>query len=356
MGNLCECRGKAGGRCSDVQPDKDKPLQQVTEDDLDSNEEDDDVVDELPMPSATVQAKNRQSVSAEAYGEWNKKTNFVPPVYEKTPEAKQRIQKIVDNSFLFSSLDYEDIDVVLGAFKEVSVKKGETLIQQGADGDKLYLIESGEAEVFKEITNETTQQKQTLKVNTMKEGDTVGELALMYNAPRAATVIAATDLKLWSLDRETFSHIVRDAAAKNREMYEDSLKEVELLKDVDPYERSKVADALKTQLFQAGDEIIREGQEGDTFYLLLDGEAEAIKGGKVVMEYKRGGYFGELALLKNQPRAATVKAKTNCKVAYMDRRSFKRLLGPLEALLMRNMDHYRAVMKQLGLDTQYLDK
>lgn len=132
--------------------------------------------------------------------------------------------------------------------------------------------------------------------------------------------------------------------------------QVELLKDVDPYERSKVADALKTQTYQAGDDIIKEGQEGDTFYLLLDGEAEAIKNGKVVMEYKRGGYFGELALLKNQPRAATVRAKTNCKVAYMDRKSFKRLLGPLEALLMRNMDHYRQVMKQLGLDTQYLDK
>lgn len=124
------------------------------------------------------------------------------------------------------SLDVEDIDVVLGAFEEVSVNKGETLIQQGADGDKLYLIESGEAEVFKEVTNETTHQKETIKVNTMKAGDTVGELALMYNAPRAATVIAATDLKLWSLDRETFTHIVRDAAAKKREMYEESLKEV----------------------------------------------------------------------------------------------------------------------------------
>lgn len=132
--------------------------------------------------------------------------------------------------------------------------------------------------------------------------------------------------------------------------------QVDLLKDVDPYERSKVADALKSQTFVKGDVIIREGDQGDTFYLLLDGEAEAIKNGKVVMDYGRGSYFGELALLKNQPRAATVKAKTNCKVAYMDRKSFKRLLGPLEALLMRNMDHYRKVMKQLGLDTQYLDK
>lgn len=355
MGNVCECRGKPASRCPS-EADNDKPVHQVTEDDLDSNDSDDDVMEDIPVPSAKVQSKYRQSVSAEVYGEWNKKKDFVAPVHKKTPQQKQRIQAILDNSFLFSSLDVEDIDVVLGAFKEVLIKKGETLIEQGADGDKLYLIEKGEANVFKDVTDEKRKETERVKVNVMKEGDTVGELALMYNAPRAATVVAATDLKLWSLDRETFSHIVRDAAAKKREMYEESLKEVELLKDVDPYERSKVADALKTQTYEKGDEIITEGQEGDTFYLLLDGEAEAFKGGKVVMQYKRGSYFGELALLKNQPRAATVKAKTNCKVAFMDRKSFKRLLGPLEHLLMRNMNHYRQVMKQLGLDTNYLDK
>lgn len=116
--------------------------------------------------------------------------------------------------------------MVLSAFESVSVKKGERLIEQGADGDRLYLIEEGEAEVFKTTFDEKTQKDVTQKVNVMKKGDTVGELALMYNAPRAATVIAATDLKLWSLDRETFGHIVRDAAAKKREMYEESLKEV----------------------------------------------------------------------------------------------------------------------------------
>ncbi|KAL8433151.1 hypothetical protein ACSSS7_004091 [Eimeria intestinalis] len=355
------------------------------QDDLDSNESDGDVVDDLPMPSAKAQAKNRQSVSAEVYGEWNKKKDFVPPVHEKTPEQKKRIQEILENSFLFSSLDVEDEEVVLKAFEEKTVMKGERLIEQGADGDRLYLIEEGEAAVYKETLNEETGQRESRQVNTMKPGDTVGELALMYNAPRAATVVAASDLKLWSLDRETFTRIVRDAAAKKRELYEESLKEVfiaaaaaaaeeesssccslllllllrakyvALLKDVDPYERSKVADALKRQDYEAGDEIIREGQEGDTFYLLLDGEAEALKNGKVVMRYTRGGYFGELALLKNQPRAATVVAKTHCKLAYLERKSFKRLLGPLEALLMRNMDHYRQVMKQLGLDTRYLD-
>lgn len=91
------------------------------------------------------------------------------------------------------------------------------------------------------------------------------------------------------------------------------------------------------------------------FPRLSQGSAEALKSGKAVYRYSKGGHFGELALLRSQPRAATVKATSACRVAYMDRRSFKRLLGPLEGVLMRNQDHYRKVMQDLGLDTAYLD-
>ena len=59
-----------------------------------------------------------------------------------------------------------------------------------------------------------------------------------------------------------------------------------------------------------------------------------------VMAYKEGDYFGERALLKNEPRAANVIAKTDCCLVSMDRHSVKRLLGPLEALLRRNFDLY----------------
>jgi len=61
------------------------------------------------------------------------------------------------------------------------------------------------------------------------------------------------------------------------------------------------------------------------------------------MQYKGGDYFGERALLKNEPRAASVIAKTDCNVVSMDRHSFKRLMGPLEEILKRNMDSYEAV-------------
>ena len=82
--------------------------------------------------------------------------------------------------------------------------------------------------------------------------------------------------------------------------------------------------------------------------MILSGEAVATKNidGKVqeVMNYKEGDYFGELALLKNEPRAANVIAKTKMKVVSLNRESFMRLLGPLEVILKRNLTSYMNYM------------
>lgn len=134
------------------------------------------------------------------------------------------------------------------------------------------------------------------------------------------------------MDRVTFRKILMTNASEKRKMYEGFLEDVKLLSGLKPYERSKVADALETVRFSAGQNIITEGEPGTNFYMLESGEAEAYKEGvdRPVKYYKRGDYFGELALLNDKPRAASVIAKTDCKVSKLGRDGFKRLLGPVE--------------------------
>merc|ERR1719217_1308949 len=93
---------------------------------------------------------------------------------------------------------------------------------------------------------------------------------------------------------------------------------------MDDYMRSQLTDAFKEESYEDGQVIMTEGEEGNTFYILADGAATAVKGDST-MEYAAGDFFGELALLKDQPRAATVTSK-GCKVLTLDRKSFNRLL------------------------------
>ncbi|KAF4665971.1 hypothetical protein FOL47_004341 [Perkinsus chesapeaki] len=273
--------------------------------DVESDEEDDDEVDELPeaflMPE-NQKGKNRQSVSAEAYGAWNVKQAFTPPVVDKTEEQKARIREVLGKSFMFANVEEKEMAVVVDAMEEVKLDAGVRVIKQGDDGDFLFVIEEGTLDCIKEINGEEKV------VKTCESGDVFGELSLLYNCPRAAHVQSKDACVLWKLDRETFNHIVKDAAAKKRERYESFLHKVPLLAAIGAYEHSQIADALKPQSVGAGEVIMSQGEPGDTFYILEEGEAYAEKDGAKVMDYASGSYFGELALIKNEPRAATVKA------------------------------------------------
>ena len=135
------------------------------------------------------------------------------------------------------------------------------------------MVEDGQLDCYKKFSAD--EQPKYLK--TYEPGEAFGELALLYNAPRAATITAKTDALLWELDRNTFNHIVKDAAQKKRDKYEDFLATVPILASMDNYERSKIADAIKEHDFAKGDKVIQEGEDGSVFYLIISGEAYATK-------------------------------------------------------------------------------
>lgn len=183
-------------------------------------------------------------------------------------------------------------------------------------------------------------------IKVYQPGEAFGELALLYNAPRAATIKANSDSILFALDRECFNNVVKDAAVKKRERYESLLSRVELLESMDPYERSKIADSLKPLKFKANEYVVKEGERGDSFYFVESGTAYATKvltqgqPPEKVMEYSVGDYFGEISLLRDTPRAASIISEEELCVVSLDRRSFMRLLGPLDDILKRNFGKY----------------
>lgn len=116
-----------------------------------------------------------------------------------------------------------------------------------------------------------------------------------------------------------------------------------------------MADALEPIEFQDDDTIVEQGDAGDSFYILVEGEAIVTKATEEsnnrsvpVKKLKVGDYFGEVALINDSPRAATVTAVGPVKCVTLDTKAFIRLLGPILDILKRNMDEYK---KYEHLDT-----
>ena len=311
-----------------------------------SEDDEDPKLNDLAKNAEKAKKKGqRGGVSAEAYGKFNKKEDFVARVIPKTDKQIERIKTSVIHSFLFSNLDTKDLEIVIGAMDEKRFKSGEDVITQGDSGDCLYFVESGNLECYKQFSKGT----EPVLVKKYQPGDSFGELALLYNAPRAATIRAVSDEVItWVLDRETFNNIVKDAAQKKREKYENFLKKVEILSTIDSYEIMQISDAIKSSTFKKDEYIIKEGEVGDVFYILEEGECVATKTlehGKPpvpIKDYTVGDYFGERALIKGEPRYANIIVKSEtAKVISLDRTSFKRLLGPIEELLKRNIEKYK---------------
>jgi len=198
--------------------------------------------------------KPRVGVSAEVYGKLNKREDFIPQFIKKTEDQIERIKTKILTSFLFRNLDSEDLDIIIGAMEEKVFSPNEYVIKQNENGDCLYIVETGELKCIKLFAGNS---KPTFLKN-YQSGDSFGELALLYNTPRAASIISNTESILWSLDRQTFNYIIKDSARKKREKYETFLKSVEILSTVDDYELCQICDALKIYQYKASDYVIKE--------------------------------------------------------------------------------------------------
>lgn len=251
----------------------------------------------------------------------------------------QRIQVSIGNNLLFRNLEQDQYRDVLLAMKEVKVDSGVTVIEQGAQGDYFYVVEQGTLDVY--VGGAREEGGLGDKKVSYGPGSSFGELALLYAQPRAATVLSTSPCTLWALDRVTFRSILMETNSRRRALYEKFLMDVPLFERLEPSERAKISDSLELREYSSGESVITQGERGTEFFIIVEGNAEVrkAKDGRedVVGKLSRGDYFGELALLNNAPRAATVAAVgEKLRVVTMSERAFTRLLGPLAGILERH--------------------
>lgn len=298
--------------------------------------------EDTPAPKAK-QFQRRKSVASERYDPEADDEPVTKVVHPKTDEQRKRLTEAVKPILLFRALDPEQMQEVVDAMFERKVEIGENVITEGADGDNFYVIDNGNYDIF--VGGK--------KYGVYKDSGSFGELALMYNQPRAATITATSPGTLWAMDRAVFRRIVLRNAYNKRKMYETLLENVPMLKFLDPYERMNVADALVTKYYKDGDVIIKQGASADCMYFVEDGNVRITahstenEPDKEITVVNKGGFFGELALVTHKPRAASAFAVGNTKCAVLDIAAFERLMGPCMDIMKRNINHYEEQLVQI---------
>ncbi|CAG9764139.1 unnamed protein product [Ceutorhynchus assimilis] len=259
----------------------------------------------------------RKSVFAETYDpEEDDDDDGTRTIFPKSDQQRQCLSEAVKNILLFRALEKEQMNEVLDAMFERKVVKDELVINQGDDGDNFYVIQSG---VFHALVRSDPSQE-PMHIHTYDNRGSFGELALLYNMPRAATILAITEGSLWAMDRQTFRRILLKSAFKKRKMYESLIESVPMLKTLQAYERMNLADALVPRTFGKQERIIKQGDAADGMYFVEQGEVviSVLDDSGKEIEINRigkGGYFGELALVTHRPRAASVFAAGDVKLA-----------------------------------------
>ncbi|XP_032054981.1 cAMP-dependent protein kinase type II-beta regulatory subunit isoform X1 [Aythya fuligula] len=300
-----------------------------------------------PVTSPVINRFTRRaSVCAEAYDpdeeEDDAESRIIHP---KTDDQRNRLQEACKDILLFKNLDPEQMSQVLDAMFEKLVEGGEHVIDQGDDGDNFYVIDRGTYDIYVKCDGVGRC------VGTYDNRGSFGELALMYNTPRAATIIATSPGAIWGLDRVTFRRIIVKNNAKKRRMYENFIESLPFLKSLEVSERLKVVDVIGTKVYKDGEQIIAQGDMADSFFIVESGEVRIImtrkgkpdveeNGAVEIARCSRGQYFGELALVTNKPRAASAFALGTVKCLVMDVQAFERLLGPCMEILKRNIANY----------------
>uniref|UniRef100_A0A673WTS0 cGMP-dependent protein kinase n=1 Tax=Salmo trutta TaxID=8032 RepID=A0A673WTS0_SALTR len=262
------------------------------------------------------QRTKRQAISAEPTAlDPAQLTHVTLTNYSKSEESRELIHRaLLENEFM-KHLEQGQIQTIVDCMHPTRLARGCCVIQEGDDGSLVYVLEEGKVEV--------TKGEQ--KLCTIDPGKVFGELAILYNCTRTATVTALTDIKLWAIDRQGFQTIMMRTGLIKHSQYMEFLRSVPSFQSLPEDVLSKVADVLEETHYSEGDYIIRQGATGDTFFIISEGQVKVTqqKSSNEEPEFlttlSRGDWFGEQALKGEDVRTASVTAVGGVTCLVVDR-------------------------------------
>jgi CRP-like cAMP-binding protein/Zn-dependent protease len=235
--------------------------------------------------------------------------------------------RLIDALPAFEDLPEEVLSDLAGRVKLRIVRPGEPVFRQGDRPTAFFIVRRG----LVQIEDEDPEIGDTRVIRTMGPGESFGELALLGAHRRQATVRAADEVELFEIDKSTFDRLLaEDMRAPEFGHTMQSLVELRELPVFRGLDASQLHDVLEHGgwiTVPPGSQVVTEGDPGDAFYAVVSGRADVMRDGRVLKTMAAGTYFGEVALLRDVPRTATVVARTAMRLFRLDREGFDRVIA-----------------------------
>ncbi|MBK7864568.1 MAG: cyclic nucleotide-binding domain-containing protein [Archangiaceae bacterium] len=222
---------------------------------------------------------------------------------------------------LFSKLSDADLAAIAAQSREVTYDAGHAIVEQGSVGSTFYSVRRGVVVVERGETAEHTRV-----VARLGTGDCFGETAMLKDGLRTATVRALTQTTLIELATEAFEKVVATVGGVDFAQVlraASAIGKSRLFKELPPERLSSLATRFLPRSVPAGTDVVKFGEEGNEFFLVAKGSVDVLApDGKKLVSLGDGEVFGEIALLRNVPRTATVRTTSDTLLLVLSREVF----------------------------------
>lgn len=264
---------------------------------------------------------------------------FVPPEYPKTPQETEFLETAMADAFVLTQVKGGERKRVMKAFERWPVKTGDVVIKEKEIGRYFYLIQTGTIQFFK-------APEMVKPVGEATMGGSFGEIALLFDCPRAATAIAETDCVLWRLDQHTYRRVIAQFNLEADQGTKAILQKISIFENLDDEFLTQIAQSLSMETYEEGEEIIHRGSECTSFYIIKEGK---IKGTDIKVAgssyddivLDAGNFFGEGSIMNNNPIQGTIVAMEKTTLLTMSREIFLKLFGDFDTLIRQSSDAKR---------------